>query len=91
MKIIITDSALKDLKQIDTPYQKLILSTLEDLEKLNLKNFMPKIVKLSGNKQDLYRLRIRDYRAILDIKTIEDAVEVLRIRHRKSVYNDISR
>ena len=44
------------------------------------------VKKLQGNK--LYRLRIMDYRAIVDIIIAEQKIYVVRIGHRKNVYNE---
>lgn len=41
--------------------------------------------QLQGQK--LWRLRIRDYRAIVDVLVSGNKIVVLRIGHRKNVYN----
>lgn len=41
--------------------------------------------RLQGNK--LWRLRIADYRAIVDVIVSANKILVLRIGHRKNVYN----
>jgi len=41
--------------------------------------------KLQGSK--LWRLRIMDYRAVVDVIVFENKIIVLRIEHRKNTYN----
>jgi mRNA interferase RelE/StbE len=42
--------------------------------------------KLSGTQENLWRIRVGDYRIIYDIQEVLKIVEVKRIRHRKDVY-----
>jgi mRNA interferase RelE/StbE len=44
------------------------------------------IKKLSGQLTGLYRYRVGDYRVIFEINEKSKLVEVLSIKHRKSVY-----
>lgn len=46
-------------------------------------NPFPYLKKLQGNK--LWRLRISDYRAVLDIVVSNNKIIVLRIGHRKNI------
>ena len=41
--------------------------------------------KISGSKSG-WRIRIGDYRVVDEVSEEEDAVKVMRIRHRKDVY-----
>ena len=41
--------------------------------------------KLQGNK--LWRLRVKDYRAIIDVVISKNRIIVLRIGNRKNIYN----
>lgn len=41
--------------------------------------------KISGSRSD-WRIRIGDYRVIYEVSEQENAVKVMRIRHRKNVY-----
>lgn len=43
------------------------------------------MVKLSG-EDDLYRIRVGDYRIVYTIKDTQLLVLVLKIRHRREVY-----
>lgn len=80
-----TKNALKELKKLPKLAQDKILDSLEVLavnpyaEVLNFK-------KLRGN-QKLFRIRVGDYRIIYEIHGHELVIIVVRIGHRKDVYN----
>ncbi len=77
--------AVQDLKKIDLPFQKIIKEKLlilaEDPD--ILKN---NIIKLTGVKEDYYRLRVGNYRVIYEKKEKELIVLVIRIGHRREIY-----
>ncbi|WP_321277465.1 type II toxin-antitoxin system RelE/ParE family toxin [Thiomicrorhabdus indica] len=80
--IVFDDKVIKDLKAIDTPWQKKILRAIQ--EKLSENPFIGK--KLVGDLSSFYRLRVGDYRVIYEIVEDELIIVVIKIRHRKSVY-----
>ena len=78
------DKKAKDfLKKLDKPEQKRILDKLEQL-KTN-----PELGKpLTGNLTGLWSLRIGDKRAIYQIFHDKLMVLVIKIGHRKNIYED---
>lgn len=80
MEVQLRKSALKDLEKLDKKIKEQII---EDLK--NLYNF-PNVsgCKKLVNFEPAYRLRSGDYRILFD--TLEDAVYVARIMHRKDCY-----
>lgn len=79
--VILQSSAEKDFKKIDRQIQERILKKLSDLEQ------DPNIgIPLTGNLAGLWKLRIGDYRVVYQIKNQELIVLVLKIGHRKNVY-----
>lgn len=88
-KIVITESAAKELKRIPTKMQDRIFEKIEDLAEepkpnghKKLKNFdMP-----SSDYDDYYRIRVGDYRVIYAIEDAEITIFVMKIAHRKNVY-----
>jgi mRNA interferase RelE/StbE len=78
------DKNAKDfLKKLDKPEQKRILDKLEQL-KTN-----PELGKpLTGNLIGLWSLRIGDKRAIYQIFHDKLIVLVIKIGHRKNIYED---
>jgi mRNA interferase RelE/StbE len=77
--------ALQDLKKIDFPHQiiikekLLILAENPDIVKNNIK-------KLAGTKEDYYRLRVGNYRIIYEKRDTDLIILVIRIGHRREVY-----
>lgn len=77
--------AIEDLARIDRPHQRIIKEKLlilaEDPEAL--KN---NIRRLSGDLEDLYRLRVGRYRVIFQKNGRDLVILVIRIGHRKDIY-----
>ena len=79
MEIEFTKSAFRDFKKLPKEIQKRVIGILERI-KINPWRY---VKKLSGY-EDLYRVRIGDYRMILKIN---QKIFVLKIAHRKNVYS----
>lgn len=81
--IVIDKKVLKDLKNIDVFWQKKIM--------LKIDEFLTKTPydgkKLVGNLSDFYRIRVGDYRIVYEIIDETVTVEVIRVSHRKDVYD----
>ncbi len=73
-------SVFHDLKKLDKKVAKRILNKIEKILSQNPN----KGISLSGEFEGLSRIRIGDYRVIYTKK--RDAVLILRIGHRKKVY-----
>ena len=88
-KIVITESATKELKRIPAKMQDRIFEKVEGLVKepkpkghKKLKNFdMP-----GSNHEEYYRIRVGDYRVIYAIEDEEITIFVMKVAHRKNVY-----
>lgn len=85
-KIVFTASADKQLQKLPKNAQILIL---EKIKQLNLSQPNNNIKKLIGI-DNLYRLRVGDYRVIYQIKNKELIILVLKIGHRKDIYRYIT-
>lgn len=81
--IVFSDSALKQLKKLDREWQKRILATIERM-RIRPENYVKKLVGMP-----YYRLRIGDYRAILDIKIDKKEIFVMKIAHRRNIYKNL--
>ena len=79
--IQIEKNAENFLKKIDKKDAEMILKKIYSI-KNNPFRFLK---RLQGQK--LWRLRIADYRAIVDVVISIDKIIVLRIGHRKNVYD----
>ncbi len=79
--IHIEENAEKFLKNIEKKDAELILNKLYSIRE----NPFRFLKRLQGEK--LWRLRISDYRAIVDVIVSMNKVIVVRIGHRKNVYD----
>ena len=81
-KLVFDKKVIKDLKQIDSVWQKKILDKINEV----LVTVPYDGKRLVGNMSNFYRILVGDYRIIYEI--IEDVVtvEIIKIGHRKEVY-----
>lgn len=82
MRLIITRKAQKDLESLDPAIQKRIA---EKFDQLLVHPLSVDLKKLKGY-ENLWRLRVGDYRIILEIREQEITIYALRIMHRREVY-----
>ncbi|MDP3882025.1 MAG: type II toxin-antitoxin system RelE/ParE family toxin [Nanoarchaeota archaeon] len=81
-EVLLADEAERFLKKCDRPIRERIIDKLEDLGK------NPRLGKpLTANLAGLWSLRMGDHRAIYQIKDSELLVMVIRLGHRKNVYD----
>ena len=76
-----TEPALKELKKIEHVIQARIVSALERI-RIRPKDYVTKLV---GDPR--YKLRVGDYRILIEIDYTKQVLLVHRIRHRKNVYD----
>ena len=79
-ELIFSDAALKQLKKLEKSTQERIISTLERI-RIRPQSYVTKLVGDS-----VYRLRVGDYRVILDIDEGVFVVLVIKVGHRKKIY-----
>jgi mRNA interferase RelE/StbE len=81
-EVILSEESQKFLKKCDKSTKDRILDRLENLRE------DPRIGKpLTANLTGLWSLRIGDYRAIYQIKDNELIVVVIKVGHRKNIYD----
>ena len=79
--IIFSDKATRQLEKLDKPIQKRIISALERI-RIRPESYVTKLVGDPG-----FRLRVGDYRVIMDIVKNELQILVLKVGHRKNIYD----
>jgi mRNA interferase RelE/StbE len=79
-EIVWSESAFKQLRKLERPIAKRIVDSVSRLTD-NPERFVSKIVN-----SPYHRLRVGDYRIILDIRKNELRVLILKVGHRKSIY-----
>lgn len=75
-----TDTARKQLLKLPRDVQKRVISALERI-RIRPEAYVKKLVGDPG-----YRLRVGDYRVIMDIEHNKLIILVLKVGHRKNVY-----
>jgi len=81
-KITFTDTSRKQFRKLDKVIQERIIKSLERI-RIRPESFVKKLV---GDPS--YRLRVGDYRIILDIQKSELVILVIKIGHRKNIYKN---
>ena len=79
--IIFSDLSFKQLKKLDRGLQERIIKALERI-RIRPEVYVTKLVGDPG-----YRLRVGDYRVIMDIKGKSLRILILKIGHRKNIYD----
>jgi len=80
MNIVVLPNAKKDLKKLPKNIVDIIIKKIYSIKD----NPLRYIERLK--QSPLWKLRIGDYRAILQINTKENIINVLKIGHRKEIY-----
>ncbi len=84
-RLIFLGKVQEDLKKIDRAHQKIIKEKLLILTK-NPEVLKNNIKRLSGTKEDYFRLRIGSYRVIFKKEEKQLIIIIVRIGHRKEIY-----
>ena len=82
-RVLISPKANDFLKKLENPIEKRIKEKLKELSN-NPELGKPLVGKLAG----LWSLRVGDYRAIYQIRKSELLVLVLKVGHRKNIYEN---
>ncbi len=77
----LTETSKKFLKRLDKKDLDMILNKIYSIRD----NPFRYLKRLQGEK--LWRLRIADYRAVMDILVSMNKIVVVRIGHRKNIYD----
>lgn len=78
--------AAKALRKLDKPVARRIFTSVERLA--TLQDPTAPCKALSGPLTGFWRLRIGDYRAILDIRRDEVVIVALDLGHRSTIYDE---
>ena len=79
-EIIFSDKAFKQLKKLEKKIQVRIIATLERI-RIRPESYISKLVGDQG-----FKLRVGDYRVIIDIDKGKLIILVIKIGHRKKIY-----
>ena len=79
-EILFSDKALKQLKNMERDVQERIIAAMERV-RIKPEKYVTKLVGDPG-----YKLRVGDYRIIMDIDSKKLQVLVLKVGHIKNIY-----
>ena len=82
-KIIVSDNALNQISKLPKDLQQRIFNSLERI-KTRPYSYVSKLVG-----EEAYKLRVRDYRLIIEIEDDKLIILVIKAGHRKNIYKDI--
>ena len=83
----LSENAEKNLEKIDRFQAKIIISWIEkNLKGCDNPRLHGKL--LVGNKKGYWRYRVGDYRIIADIQDRLIRIEIIRVGHRREVYEN---
>ena len=82
-EIIISPTALKQLEKLENSIKIRILNTLERI-KIRPEAYIKRLVGVNA-----FSLRVGDYRVIMDIDNNKLIILILKIGHRKNIYDKI--
>lgn len=85
MTIDFLPEAKKQLAKLDKETQKRIKKTLDEISKLP--DVRSRGKGLTSNLSGLWRYRVNDYRIICIIRDDKFIITVIKIAHRREVYN----
>ncbi len=79
-EVLFSDLAVKQLKKLDEDIRRRIIATLERI-RIRPEAYLRKLVGDEG-----YRMRVGEYRVIVDLDKEKLIILVLRMGHRRNVY-----
>ena len=82
-KIIVSDNALNQISKLPKDLQQRIFNSLERI-KIRPYSYVSKLVG-----EEAYKLRVGDYRLIIEIEDDKLIILVIKAGHRKNIYKDI--
>ena len=82
-EIIFSDNSLTQLKKLEHSIQERIIKSLERI-RIRPEAYVTKLVGDPG-----YRLRVGDYRIIIDIDKEKLHILIIKISHRKNIYQKL--
>jgi mRNA interferase RelE/StbE len=80
--VIFARSARRELEVLDAAIARRVISRIEGLTQ----NPRPSGSRKLHGEQNLWRIRIGDYRVVYNVDERQRIVDILRIRHRREVY-----
>ena len=80
--------SLKSKKRLGRLEQKITISIIKKVEEIknNPLHFLERLTKIKA-----FKLRVGDYRVIIDLNENEKKLDVITLGHRKDIYKEVQR
>ena len=85
MRVILSDAAKRQLKKLNKPIRERISKYIDEVA--SLANPRARGKGLSGNLSEYWSYRVGDYRIIARIQDNILQIEVVKVGHRRDVYD----
>jgi len=82
-EVVLSKKAFKQLKKLEKNIQERIINALERI-RIRPESYIIKLVD-----DPAYKLRVGDYRVLLDIDKDKLLILVIKVGHRKNIYNTL--
>ena len=82
-QVIFKKSAAKEIKKLSKPTKTRVIQVIDNLAE---EPRPAEVKKLKGLSQDLWRIRVGDYRIIYTIKDQIRVVNIRKVGHRRDIY-----
>ena len=83
MKVEISDAAKRDIRRLDKPVARRVLTRLSWYAD-NISDLIP--IPMQGRWAGFFKLRIGDYRVLYEIIEEENLIFVIQVGHRREIY-----
>ena len=82
-RVMFSDSARRQIMKMERNVQTRLIAALERI-RIRPEAYVTKLIGDPG-----YKLRVGEYRILLDIDTGESQILVLKVGHRKNIYRNL--
>ncbi len=80
-EVVFSDKAERQLRKLERSIQERVIAVLERI-RMRPESYVDKLVGEPG-----YKIRVGDYRAILDVGNENMRIIILKVGHRKNIYD----
>lgn len=84
-RVEFTTAAAREVRKLDPPLRRRVLAGIAELER----DPRPHGVRKLAGHDNAWRVRIGDYRVLYEVSDAQIVVTVVRVAHRRDVYDSL--
>ena len=88
-RIELTPAASRDLKAIAKQDRRLLVQISKAIDDLKFHPYPPQSQKLQAEEDNIYRLRVKDFRIIYQVQSQLIMITIVRVGHRRQIYRHL--